>query len=112
MIALNRRNLSGLGPRAERSAPRGSFAVRVLQIGDGNFLRGFADWMIDLANGQGLMNAEVTVVAPRSAGVVARLAAQEGLYTVVTRGLSGGAAVDQRRLVTCVTQAINPRERW
>ena len=112
MTPLNRKNLSDLMVRAAQGPARGPATVRILQIGDGDFLRGFADWMIDVANGQGLMNAEVTVVSPRSAGVVARLAAQDGLYTVVTRGLARGAAVDERRLVTCVTEALNPRERW
>ncbi|MBK7541964.1 MAG: hypothetical protein IPI57_09300 [Candidatus Competibacteraceae bacterium] len=44
--------------------------VGVLQIGDGNFLRAFANWMIDFANEAGSLNARVMIAPPRSAGIV------------------------------------------
>ena len=52
MFALNRSTLPD-PPRPAGAPPR----TGVLQIGDGNFLRAFADWMIDIANEAGVLNA-------------------------------------------------------
>ncbi|CAO3459137.1 Altronate oxidoreductase (EC 1.1.1.58) [Azospirillum argentinense] len=91
-------------------APR--LPVTILQIGDGNFLRGFVDWMVDVANGAGLMSAGVAVAQPLDQGVAGLLNAQEGLYTVLLRGIERGAAVESRRVVSCVSEALNPYAEW
>ncbi len=91
-------------------APR--WPVSVLQIGDGNFLRAFVDWMIDWSNGQGLMRAGVAIAQPLPQGVAPQLRAQDGLYTVLLRGIEGGRVVQQRRVVSCVRTALNPYEDW
>lgn len=83
--------------------------VGILQIGDGNFLRAFADWMIDVANEAGLLNARIVIAPPRSAGIVERLNGQDGLFTVLVRGIQNGAPVNTRRIVRCVTGGVNPR---
>lgn len=83
--------------------------VGVLQIGDGNFLRAFADWMIDIANEAGSLNARVMIAPPRSAGIVDRLNAQDGLFTVLVRGIQDGAPVTSRRIVRCVRGGVDPR---
>ena len=62
-------------------------ATGVLQIGDGNFLRAFANWMIDIANEAGLLNARVVIAPPRSAGIVEKLNGQDGLFTVLVLSL-------------------------
>jgi tagaturonate reductase len=105
MLALNRSTLpdplkpAGVPPR-----------TGVLQIGDGNFLRAFADWMIDIANEAGVLDATVTLVPPRSAGIVDRLNAQDGLFTVLSRGVQAGAPITTRRIVRCVTRGVDPRQ--
>ncbi|MFT3736525.1 MAG: hypothetical protein QM776_16165 [Rhodocyclaceae bacterium] len=99
MAVLNRQ---GLGAPSRAAEKTGGSAVRVLQIGDGNFLRAFADWMFDLANEAGVTNLRVTLAAARGPGVIPQLAAQDGLFTVISRGVLDGAAVDQRHVVRCV----------
>ncbi len=86
--------------------------VQILQIGDGNFMRGFFDWMVDIANEQGLMNAEIMVASPRSAGVVEKMNAQDHLFTVLVRGLENNKKVENTRVVRCVKNTVNPREEW
>lgn len=86
--------------------------VGILQIGDGNFLRAFADWMIDIANGAGVMNGQVTIAQPLPQGIAGMLNAQDGLYTVLLRGVQGGRPVDSRRVVTCVAKALDPYAQW
>lgn len=86
--------------------------VRFLQIGDGNFLRAFSDWMIDVANGAGVLNGLVTIAQPLPHGIAAMLNAQDGLYTVLLRGVQGGKAVEMHRVVSCVKDALDPYTQW
>jgi tagaturonate reductase len=89
-----------------------NWPVSVLQIGDGNFLRAFVDWMIDSANGQGLMRAGIAIAQPLPQGIARQLIAQEGLYTVLLRGIEGGQVVQSRRVVSAVRTALNPYDDW
>ncbi len=105
MSALNRSTQPDPPPPSGQP-PR----VGVLQIGDGNFLRAFADWMIDVTNAAGLINASIVIAPPRSAGMVERLNAQDGLFTVLVRGVQAGEPVTSRRIVRCVSGGIDPRQ--
>jgi tagaturonate reductase len=84
----------------------------VLQIGDGNFLRGFADAMLDVANGAGLLNASISIVQPLARGIARDLRAQDGLYTVILRGVERGGPVESKRLVSAVDEALDPYTEW
>lgn len=86
--------------------------VRILQIGDGNFLRAFAEWMIDVTNGAGLFNGEVTVAQPLPRGIAGLMNAQDNLYTVLLRGVQNGVAVDSRRVISCVKNSLDPYSQW
>jgi len=105
MFPLNRSMLPD--PPTPASAPP---KTGVLQIGDGNFLRAFADWMIDIANEAGVLDATVTLAPPRSAGIVDRLNAQDGLFTVLSRGMRARAPTTARRIVRCVMRGVDPRQ--
>lgn len=84
--------------------------VRVLQFGEGNFLRAFADWMIDIANEQGAFDGSIAVVKPQPTGKVEQFAAQDYCYTVVLRGQQGGRTVDSTRIVTSLRAVYHPQE--
>ncbi len=90
--------------------------VRVLQFGEGNFLRAFVDYMIDIANEKGLMDAGIAVVKAIPYGALDRFEKQQNLYTVVLRGKQNGAVVDEARIVTSVQQTLgcyeNPEAFW
>jgi len=105
MFALNRSTLPD-PPKPTDAPPK----TGVLQIGDGNFLRAFADWMIDIANETGLLDAAVILAPPRSAGIIDRLNAQDGLFTVLSRGVVAGAPTTSVRIVRCVTHGVDPRQ--
>jgi tagaturonate reductase len=85
---------------------------QVVQFGEGNFLRAFADWMIDILNEAGLFGGRVVVVQPICTGLAALLNEQDGLYTQLLRGVQEGQVVQQRRIVTAISRAINPYESW
>ena len=84
--------------------------IRVLQVGQGNFLRAFFDQMLDIANESGETNAGVAIVKPTNRGDLAEFQAQNCLFTVVLRGKEGGTARQRGRVVRCVQRAVNPYE--
>ena len=84
--------------------------TRILQFGEGNFLRAFADWMIDILNEKSSFDAGVEVVQPISKGMGQMLNDQEGLYHVVLQGLRDGQEISETRMVTCISRCINPYE--
>ncbi len=112
MKTLNQDVLKSGAVKAQYSAVSTLAPCGILQIGDGNFLRAFADWMIDIANGAGVFNGRVTMVQPLAAGIAGRMSAQGNLYTVLLRGVQGGKAVEETRVVSCVDQVLNPYEDW
>jgi tagaturonate reductase len=89
------------------------YPEKVLQFGEGNFLRGFIDWMIHRMNVQGIFNGSVVAVQPTPRGkVVPVLQAQDGLYTVVLRGIDRGEVVDSREVVSSISRGVNPYTEW
>ena len=83
-----------------------------MQFGEGGFLRAFVDWMVDIANEKGLLGGSVVVVQPIRQGMAHILNEQEGLYTLLLRGVQQGQVVESRRVVTAVRRAIQPYEQW
>ncbi|MCC8161110.1 MAG: tagaturonate reductase [Oscillospiraceae bacterium] len=83
---------------------------RVLQFGEGNFLRGFVDWMFDKLNKECGGDFDVVVVQPLPTGRVAELNAQDGLYTLYSRGLINGVKAEEEHTIDCITRGINPYE--
>lgn len=81
--------------------------IRVLQFGEGNFLRAFADEMLDRLNAQG-GDFGVAVVKPREKGSCQALRDQDGLYTVLLRGKGEAGDIQERRIVRSVLSAVEP----
>ncbi|QJE02267.1 tagaturonate reductase [Massilia forsythiae] len=95
-----------------RSAPF-ALPIKVLQFGQGNFMRGFFDWQVDLLNERTGLDAGVVIVRPRGgkpgADATPLLDVQDGLFTVLVRGLDeAGNAVKAYRKVECVQREIDP----
>lgn len=90
-------------------APR-DLPEKVLQFGEGNFLRAFVDNFFDRANEAGTFGGKIVAITPTNSGtgLIDALNAQDGLYTVVTRGRRGGERVDERRVVSSVSRFLSP----
>ncbi|MFD2700045.1 tagaturonate reductase [Paenibacillus shunpengii] len=88
--------------------------VKVLQIGEGNFLRGFFDWMIYESAIQGLFTGSVAVTQPRRSGrhKLLNIREQDGLYTLLTRGIENGAVVEREAIIPVLSHMIDPYEEW
>lgn len=81
--------------------------VRVLQIGEGNFLRAFVDYMIDIANERGVFDGSIAIARPIPFGSLEGFRHQDNLYTVVLRGKENGAVVNDSRIITSVSDVID-----
>ena len=81
---------------------------RVLQFGEGNFLRAFVDYFIDMLNEKTGFNSKVVLCQPIAQGLADKINEQEGLYTLYLRGFQDGAKVNKKRIISCVTRCLNP----
>lgn len=84
--------------------------IKILQFGEGNFLRAFVDWMVDILNKQHNYESGVAIVQPIEVGMTDLLRKQNNLYHHIYRGLKDGKAISESRLISCVQKAINPFE--
>lgn len=89
-----------------------TYPARVIQFGEGNFMRGFFNWQLQQMNKQGLFNGSAVVVQPIDHGLKELLAQQENLYTVILEGLVDGALSQTFEVVSTIDQVLNPYQQW
>ena len=88
--------------------PGAQYPERIIQFGEGNFLRAFVDWQIDLLNEHTDLNSGVVIVRPIASDFPPSLSTQDGLYTTIIRGLNEkGEAVSDARLIRSVNREIS-----
>ena len=87
-----------------------SFTERILQFGEGNFLRAFANWMIHEMNHKANFDAGAVVIQPIANGLIKTLNEQDGLYTLYMNGIKNGEVLSERKVVDCIQRGINPYE--
>ena len=102
---ISRRNMMELLNR--KKTGKVERPVKVLQFGEGNFLRAFVDYMIDIANEQGKFNGDIVLVKPIEFGSLDRFHDQECQYTVQLRGIVDGEPKRINRIVTSVADAVD-----
>ena len=84
--------------------------IKVIQFGEGNFLRAFVDYMIDVANEAGVFDGSIAIVKPISFGSLEMFNQQDNLYTVVLRGKENGQTVNDSRIVTSVSKVMDCKD--
>ena len=89
-------------------AKKTSRPIRIVQFGEGNFLRAFIDWFIQIINESTDFNGNVTVVQPLPSGRVKELEKQDGLYTLILEGIENGQLVRSSRIIDVLDQFIDP----
>lgn len=82
--------------------------VKVLQFGEGNFLRAFVDYFFDCANEKTDWEGKGVLVQPIAQGLTDVINEQEGLYTLYLRGSEKGKKIDKKRVISFVDRCINP----
>ncbi len=105
MEKLNRKTLehSSYNGFVQGDAPE-----KVLQFGEGNFLRAFVDYFFDVLNEKEGFNGKIAMVQPIEKGLTDMINEQEGLYTLYLRGSENGEAVMRKRVITSVSRCIDP----
>ncbi|MDO5977880.1 tagaturonate reductase [Flavivirga spongiicola] len=88
------------------------YTERILQFGEGNFLRAFANWIIHEMNKHAGFDAGVVVVQPIDHGLVKMLNEQEGLYTLYLNGIKNGKVISEHQIIDCIQRGINPYENY
>lgn len=81
---------------------------RVIQFGEGNFLRGFVDWILQITNEKTDFDGSAVVVQPIETGMCEMLAAQDCVYHLVMRGLRGGKPVQETKVIDVISRTVNP----
>ncbi len=81
---------------------------KVMQFGEGNFLRAFADYWFDISNEKAGWNGKIVLVQPIAQGLTDLINSQEGLYTLYLRGSQAGERVDRKRVISSVSRCLNP----
>jgi tagaturonate reductase len=92
--------------RSDFSFP--SYPEKIIQFGEGNFLRAFVDWQLDQLNEHTDLNAGIVIVRPIDSDFPPSLSTQDGLYTTFIRGLNDkGEEVNDTRVVSSVTRELS-----
>ena len=86
--------------------------VKVLQFGEGNFLRAFVDYWFDMSNEKAGWNGKVALVQPIAQGLTKLINEQEGLYTLYLRGSENGEKINRKRVISVCDACYNPYEDW
>ncbi|MCO6476584.1 MAG: hypothetical protein J5I94_08175 [Phaeodactylibacter sp.] len=99
---------TALQPLNKEAVGSTALPVRILQFGEGNFLRAFVDWIVHRMNKNLDFQAGVAVVQPISQGLIPLLNEQDGLYTLYLKGISEGQVVSEHELIDCIQKGIDP----
>lgn len=81
---------------------------KILQFGEGNFLRAFADYLVDVMNEQGLFDGSVIICQPIKSGLCDVINEQNGIYTLVLHGREKGEATEKTRVIKSVSRCVDP----
>lgn len=84
------------------------YPEKMIQFGEGNFMRAFVDWQLQQMNKQGLFQGSAVLIQPLENGLGGMLAEQDYLYTVLLNGIHDRKTVNDREIVTSVSRLINP----
>lgn len=81
---------------------------RIIQFGEGGFLRSFVDMFVNIMNEKGLFDGKVVVVQPIEKGLVNVLNEQGGVYHQYLRGIENGEVINSMTEVHSISRGINP----
>jgi tagaturonate reductase len=98
--------------RTTADVPSPPKSQKVIQFGEGNFLRAFVDWQIDILNEKTSFNGSINIIQPIPHGMVDVLNKQEGLFHVLLEGMKDGEPHTEKRLITSVKGGLNPYQNY
>ena len=84
---------------------------KIIQFGEGNFIRAFFDYFIHKLNCKGLFNGRIVVVKPRK-GSLKHLRAQDCLFTLITAGVSNNELIYEKEIIASISRAMDTYDSW
>lgn len=113
-MKLSKKNIASIQPSVSLKSGSEMFGLpeKVLQFGTGVLLRALPDYFIDKANRQGVFNGRILVVKSTGAGDTDAFDQQEGMYTLLVRGLENGVAVDQPIISSAISRVLSASHSW
>lgn len=84
------------------------YTEKIIQFGEGNFLRGFIEWIIWNTNKKTDFDGSVVVVQPIEKGMIDVLNEQDGLYHLNLQGMQNGKSIDTVEMIDVISRALNP----
>ncbi len=82
----------------------------VIQFGEGGFLRGFVDWILQILNEETSFEGSAVVVQPIEKGMCDLLESQDCVYTHIMRGLKNGEPTVEKKLIDVISRTVKPYE--
>ncbi len=89
-----------------------SLPEKIVQFGTGVLLRGLPDHLIDKANKQQVFNGRIVVVKSTDSGGTDAFAKQDGLYTVLERGIENGVTVERATINASISRVLSAKQEW
>ena len=84
------------------------YPIKVLQFGEGNFLRAFVDFAFYKLNQEVGFNGGIALVQPLEGGMVDLIMKQDGLYTLFLNGVKGQQNIQDKYLIDTIVEGVNP----
>ena len=81
---------------------------RIIQFGEGGFLRSFFDMFVHIMNAKGLFDGKVVVVQPIEKGLIDVINQQHGVYHQYLRGIENGRVVNEVTAVESISRGVDP----
>src|SRR5450631_337656 len=85
---------------------------RILQFGTGVLLRALPDYFVDKANRQGIFNGRILIVKSTTAGDASVFKEQDGMYSLLVRGVENGNPVDQQIVCSAISRILSAATQW
>ncbi|MHA1651393.1 MAG: tagaturonate reductase, partial [Candidatus Helarchaeota archaeon] len=115
MKRLNRQFLLDYKPSIPVMLPKTHFfelPIKVLQFGEGRFIRAFLNYFIEIANHKQLFNGRTVVIQPRKADKASIINEQDGLFTLCACGLQDGVEKQEFIIISSIHKAIAAKTQW
>ena len=103
-------NLNKMQALNQTTVTKKTYTERIIQFGEGNFLRAFVDWIVQQMNDKVEFDSSIVVVQPIKEGMVSALKKQDCLYHVNLQGINKGETVNSFKRIDAISRAINPYE--
>ncbi|MFX1452000.1 MAG: tagaturonate reductase, partial [Promethearchaeota archaeon] len=112
---LNRKVLSNYQPEIDIQLPdnkKFDLSEKVIQFGEGVFIRAFFDYFLDIANSNNIFNGRAVVIQPVHVEKAKIINKQDGLFTLCTRGLKNGQKQENYYIISSISKAYAAKIDW